>query len=166
VTVDFTVTTKEGQPVTGLTPEQFGVFEDGERVARALVTDAKDGAGNHYVLTYCSPARGGPHQVRVFAHAIDRSMGELVYAFSADGFGPGCDVGGRAPEPEATAVAAAPPPAVVEKKVEKKVVKPKKPAPEASPPTVVLVPAPTPSRPPPAPALTPAPAPEADPFAP
>lgn len=43
-----------------------------------------------YLLSYCSPARAGVHEVTIEAHAGDRS-GALHYEFDATGFGPNCD---------------------------------------------------------------------------
>jgi hypothetical protein len=44
----------------------------------------------YYLLSYCSPARAGKHQVTIEAKAQGK-RGELDYDFDADGFGPGCD---------------------------------------------------------------------------
>jgi hypothetical protein len=44
----------------------------------------------YYLLSYCSPARAGTHQVTIEASSDDAS-GELTYSFDAAGFGPGCD---------------------------------------------------------------------------
>jgi hypothetical protein len=44
----------------------------------------------YYLLSYCSPARAGKHQVTIEAVARGKK-GELTYEFDADGFGPGCD---------------------------------------------------------------------------
>jgi hypothetical protein len=50
----------------------------------------------YYLLSYCSPARAGKHNVTVEAHADD-STGQLTYEFDAKGFEPGCDA--SAPPP-------------------------------------------------------------------
>lgn len=43
-----------------------------------------------YLLSYCSPARAGDHEVTI--EAISQgATGELTYRFNAEGFGPGCD---------------------------------------------------------------------------
>jgi hypothetical protein len=44
----------------------------------------------YYLLSYCSPARAGHHDVEIEA-AKGRMRGRLQYDFKADGFGPGCD---------------------------------------------------------------------------
>jgi uncharacterized protein YegL len=44
----------------------------------------------YYLLSYCSPARAGKHEVTVRAIAKDMN-GELKYDFDAAGFQPGCD---------------------------------------------------------------------------
>jgi hypothetical protein len=42
-----------------------------------------------YLLSYCTPARKGEHEVTIEAHAKDPSgKGALDYKFVADGFGP------------------------------------------------------------------------------
>ena len=44
----------------------------------------------YYLLSYCSPARAGQHQVEIEA-VKGRMSGRLIYDFKADGFGPNCD---------------------------------------------------------------------------
>jgi Mg-chelatase subunit ChlD len=44
----------------------------------------------YYLLSYCSPARAGEHEVTIEAHA-EKASGTLRYKFTADGFGPNCD---------------------------------------------------------------------------
>jgi hypothetical protein len=44
----------------------------------------------YYLLSYCSPARAGEHEVTIEAHS-DKGTGTLRYKFKADGFGPNCD---------------------------------------------------------------------------
>lgn len=44
----------------------------------------------YYLLSYCSPARAGQHQVEIQAVKGGLS-GRLTYDFKADGFGPNCD---------------------------------------------------------------------------
>lgn len=43
-----------------------------------------------YLLSYCSPARAGVHEVTIEAITPDAS-GELTYEFDAEGFGPNCN---------------------------------------------------------------------------
>jgi hypothetical protein len=44
----------------------------------------------YYLLSYCTPARAGQHQVEI--EAVKGTMhGRLQYDFKADGFGPGCN---------------------------------------------------------------------------
>jgi len=49
----------------------------------------------YYLLSYCSPARAGKHELTVEAHAKlqtgDESSGHLKSEFDAAGFGIGCD---------------------------------------------------------------------------
>jgi hypothetical protein len=44
----------------------------------------------YYLLSYCSPARAGQHEVEIEA-ARGGQRGRLKYEFKADGFGPNCD---------------------------------------------------------------------------
>jgi hypothetical protein len=44
-----------------------------------------------YLLSYCSPARAGEHEVRIVADVKKRGIGDLRYQFKADGFTPNCD---------------------------------------------------------------------------
>jgi hypothetical protein len=44
-----------------------------------------------YLLSYCSPARAGQHELRVEPFTPDGKKGGVTYPFNADGFGPNCD---------------------------------------------------------------------------
>jgi len=44
-----------------------------------------------YLLSYCSPARAGEHELRVEPFTADGKKGDVSYRFKADGFGPNCD---------------------------------------------------------------------------
>jgi hypothetical protein len=44
-----------------------------------------------YLLSYCSPARAGEHELRVEPFTPDGKKGDVTYRFKADGFGPNCD---------------------------------------------------------------------------
>ncbi len=44
-----------------------------------------------YLLSYCSPARAGEHELRVEPFLADGKSGALEYTFNAAGFGPNCD---------------------------------------------------------------------------
>lgn len=44
-----------------------------------------------YLLSYCSPARAGVHELRIEPFTSDGRTGALTYQFNADGFGPDCD---------------------------------------------------------------------------
>ncbi len=41
-----------------------------------------------YLLSYCSPARKGDHEVRIEVDVEEKGSGSLEYTFNADGFGP------------------------------------------------------------------------------
>lgn len=43
-----------------------------------------------YLLSYCSPARAGHHEVTIEA-VVGEASGSTTYEFDADGFGPNCD---------------------------------------------------------------------------
>lgn len=156
VILDFTLATNSGKPVANLDATQFSIYEDGNRIAKfeakAGEVDAVARAA-HYTLLYCTPARGGFHEVRVSAHSPDDLIGDFVYRFNADGFGPGCELGAP-PEPEHPPERPAEPPPAE-----------KKPPP---PPPAVKKARPHPVTPPPPTDSPPAHAPEpaSDPFAP
>jgi hypothetical protein len=44
-----------------------------------------------YLLSYCSPARAGEHEVTIEAVHGELGSGSLTYTFDAEGFGPRCD---------------------------------------------------------------------------
>lgn len=67
--------------------------ENGDRLQAAFDEVAQRIEGyskRFYLLSYCSPARAGEHEVTIEANARD-SSGEITYRFDATGFGPGCD---------------------------------------------------------------------------
>ncbi|MCA3013587.1 MAG: VWA domain-containing protein [Myxococcaceae bacterium] len=45
----------------------------------------------YYLLSYCSPARAGVHDLRIEPVTADGRTGSLTYRFDAQGFGPDCD---------------------------------------------------------------------------
>lgn len=45
----------------------------------------------YYLLSYCSPARAGTHDLRIEPFTSEGAWGALTYQFKADGFGPNCD---------------------------------------------------------------------------
>jgi hypothetical protein len=123
----------------------------------------------YYLLSYCTPARAGKHEVTIEAHADKNLWGSLTYTFVADGFGPLCnpdsppnfDLGHPVAQPEEKA----------QEKPEKKDTPHKtvapKPKPAAAPapaatatltvkPAAAPTPPPPPAEPPPAPAPAPA----------
>jgi von Willebrand factor type A domain len=44
-----------------------------------------------YLLTYCSPARAGEHELKIEPYLADKSHGDFRYRFKADGFTVPCD---------------------------------------------------------------------------
>jgi hypothetical protein len=93
-------------------------------------------ASRYYLLSYCTPARAGQHDVRIEAHTPDGNSGALTYHFNADGFGPGCDP--TTPSGFDLAHPPEPPPPVEKKKepppVKKQAPRPTPPGTPASPP--------------------------------
>jgi hypothetical protein len=63
---------------------------------RAKVKDAFDKIADRieahtrrfYLLSYCTPARAGQHEVQIEAKKKDEGSGKLTYTFDASGFGP------------------------------------------------------------------------------
>jgi hypothetical protein len=51
----------------------------------------EDYAKCFYLLSYCSPARAGEHDVTIEAHPGKMRSGSLTYHFNANGFTPNCD---------------------------------------------------------------------------
>lgn len=56
----------------------------------AVASSIENAAKKFYLLSYCSPARAGKHELRVEVSARDQS-GALSQEFDATGFGPTCD---------------------------------------------------------------------------
>ena len=70
------------------------LFKDPSRIRRAFADLAQivtDYAHSFYLLSYCSPARAGEHELTIAAHPPGRGTGKLGYHFNAAGFGPNCD---------------------------------------------------------------------------
>ncbi len=51
----------------------------------------EDYARTFYLLSYCSPARAGEHDVEIEAHPPGKGAGRLSYHFNANGFQPDCN---------------------------------------------------------------------------
>jgi hypothetical protein len=64
-----------------------------------LATKLREHGTSYYLLSFCSPARAGDHELTVEARRTSRDdkgepveeWGSLSHRFSAEGFGPGCD---------------------------------------------------------------------------
>lgn len=72
----------------------YVLIEDAAALQAAFQTISERIVGytrRFYLLSYCSPARAGIHEVTVEAHAPDGATGSLSYRFDATGFGPGCN---------------------------------------------------------------------------
>lgn len=78
-----------GRDGTELATDAAKVQQSFERVAQRIEAHMK----RFYLLSYCTPARKGTHQVRIVAKTKDDAKGALEYNFNADGFGPppACD---------------------------------------------------------------------------
>ncbi len=74
-----------GRDGTELATEEKGVKAAFEKVAERIELHTK----RFYLLSYCTPARRGKHQVRIVANNKDpKGSGSLEWEFNADGFGP------------------------------------------------------------------------------
>ena len=75
-----------GRNGTELVADRAKVSEAFEKVAARLEAHMK----RFYLLSYCTPARKGEHEVRIEAHkkGDDGGSGSLEYKFTAEGFGP------------------------------------------------------------------------------
>jgi hypothetical protein len=119
------------------------LVKDGSAIQQAFQTAADRIVGytrSHYLLSYCSPARAGKHQVTIEVVTPDpEKRGRLSYDFDAAGFGPGCDPGVAPPFDMKLQVARpsahpkAVPPGKVEAPASRPAVATRPPAPSASP---------------------------------
>ncbi|WP_293247580.1 VWA domain-containing protein [Nannocystis sp.] len=75
-----------GKDGTELATEQAEVKTAFERVAERIEKHTK----RFYLLSYCTPARKGKHEVRITANSKNdpKGKGSLEWEFNADGFGP------------------------------------------------------------------------------
>jgi hypothetical protein len=74
-----------GTDGTELASDQAKVKEAFDKTAAKIEAHMK----RFYLLSYCTPARKGEHEVTIEAHAKDPSgKGHLDYKFNSDGFGP------------------------------------------------------------------------------
>jgi hypothetical protein len=80
-----------GKSGFALAGDRTAVVEAFESVAEHIEGMTK----SYYLLSYCSPARAGVHEVRIEATATsedDKEMkGDLTSGFDAEGFDTGCD---------------------------------------------------------------------------
>ena len=84
-----------GTDGTELATEQAEVKTAFERVAERIEKHTK----RFYLLSYCTPARKGKHEVRITANSKKdpKGKGSLEWEFNADGFGPPPDCDPNAP---------------------------------------------------------------------
>lgn len=83
---------KIGKSGTALAEKREEVVMAFEQVAQKIDAHTK----RYYLLSYCTPARAGEHEVRIEAHERDEQgrtlrKGSLRYKFDAKDFGPNCD---------------------------------------------------------------------------
>jgi len=78
-----------GRDGTELASDKAKVQEAFDKIAQRIEAHMK----RFYLLSYCTPARKGSHEVRIVAKLKDSGEGSLAYTFVADGFGPppACD---------------------------------------------------------------------------
>ena len=83
-----------GRDGTELAQDQTKVKEVFDKVAAKIEAQTK----RFYLLSYCTPARKGEHEVTVQANRPNpKSSGSLDYKFNADGFGPPPDCDPKTP---------------------------------------------------------------------
>jgi hypothetical protein len=83
-----------GRDGTELATDQAKVKEAFEKIAAKIEAHMK----RFYLLSYCTPARAGQHEVKITAHRKDPSAsGSLEDKFNADGFGPPPDCDPKTP---------------------------------------------------------------------
>lgn len=146
-----------GKSGTAMAANKDAIVKAFDDVGAKLEARAK----SYYLLSYCSPARAGKHEVRIEAIFKDpRGKGEragsLRSEFDATGFGPGCDPNNTPPFDVTKGDTLAPKPKDddKDKKTEKKETKerkaaaPPKPAAPSAPPPPPSPPPPPPPRPP------------------
>ena len=93
-----------GRDGTELATDQAKVKEAFEKVAARIERHMK----RFYLLSYCTPARKGEHEVTIEAHSKNpEGSGSLDYKFNSDGFGPPPDCNPNTP-PNFTLKASAP----------------------------------------------------------
>ncbi len=76
-----------GKSGTALSKDPGAVGAQFDQIATRIEGFSK----RFYLLSYCSPARAGEHDLAVEPFTPDGKKGELTYHFKADGFGPDCD---------------------------------------------------------------------------
>jgi len=79
-----------GRNGTAMAKDRDAVKQAFEQIAQKIQGYTE----RYYLLSYCTPARAGEHDVRLEATAPSSSgerHGNLTYRFKADDFGPGCD---------------------------------------------------------------------------
>jgi len=79
-----------GKNGTAMAQDKASVVQAFDQVAQKIEGYTK----RYYLLSYCTPARAGEHEVQLEAIVkTDKTerRGRLGYRFAADGFGPGCD---------------------------------------------------------------------------
>ena len=83
-----------GRDGTELASDQAKVKEAFDRTAARIDAHTK----RFYLLSYCTPARKGDHEVKIVANAKNpNGSGALEWKFNADGFGPPPDCDPKAP---------------------------------------------------------------------
>jgi hypothetical protein len=85
--IDEQELTAIGKSGTSLSRSPAAVGDAFDRIAAKIEGFSK----RFYLLSYCSPARAGVHQLTVRPFTPDGQTGDISYQFNADGFTPNCD---------------------------------------------------------------------------
>jgi len=76
-----------GRNGTELSKDPGAVGASFDKIAQRIEGYSK----RFYLLSYCSPARAGEHELKIEPITSDGKRGEVTYRFKADGFQPNCD---------------------------------------------------------------------------
>jgi hypothetical protein len=82
-----------GKNGVALSHDPAAVGKEFDKIAERLEGMSK----RFYLISYCSPARAGEHELSIEPFTTDGKKGSVEYRFKADGFTPNCDPNRRPP---------------------------------------------------------------------